>query len=118
MPRDGIPALDLPPLCTVAQVDSLAGVRRGKYLVSGDRVIGVVRNGQARAYPTIVLDWHEVVNDTLGGCPILARRRRTMAMKEYHADRDVVPSTRSSSPAGTRGSIGPRASTGSSITPT
>ncbi len=71
VPRDGIPVLDLPPLWTVAQVESLAGVRGAKYLVPGDRVIGVVRNGQARAYPTLILDWHEVVNDTLGGCPIL-----------------------------------------------
>lgn len=41
-----------------------------------DEVLGVVRDGRARAYPLRVLDWHEVVNDDLGGpllvtyCPV------------------------------------------------
>ena len=30
-------------------------------------VIGVHRGGRARAYPLRILDWHEVVNDRLGG---------------------------------------------------
>ena len=30
-------------------------------------VIGVARGGRARAYPLRILDWHEVVNDRLGG---------------------------------------------------
>jgi hypothetical protein len=33
-------------------------------------VVGVESAGEARAYPLAVLDWHEVVNDTLGG-PLL-----------------------------------------------
>jgi hypothetical protein len=33
-------------------------------------VIGVVVGEEARAYPIRVLNWHEVVNDTLGGLPI------------------------------------------------
>ncbi len=70
LPRDGMPVLDLPPLAGVAVVDSLAGEGRKKYLVPGDRVIGVTLGGQARAYPLIVLNWHEIVNDTLGGVPI------------------------------------------------
>lgn len=39
-------------------------------LADFDRVVGVVRDGVARAYPLRVLDWHEVVNDDLGG-PLL-----------------------------------------------
>jgi hypothetical protein len=35
-----------------------------------DTVIGVERDGEARAYPLRVLNWHEVVNDALGG-PLL-----------------------------------------------
>lgn len=35
-----------------------------------DRVIGVERDGRARAYPLKVLNYHEVVNDALGG-PLL-----------------------------------------------
>ena len=33
-------------------------------------IIGVNRGGRARAYPLRILDWHEVVNDRLGG-PLL-----------------------------------------------
>jgi len=35
-----------------------------------DRVIGVQRGGEARAYPLRVLNWHEVVNDSMAG-PLL-----------------------------------------------
>jgi hypothetical protein len=35
------------------------------------RVIGVSVNGAARAYPILILNCHEVVNDTLGGVPIV-----------------------------------------------
>ena len=60
-PRDGIPALDHPATRTVAQADW-----------SGDElVVGVVAGGEARAYPVAILGWHELVNDTLGGQPIL-----------------------------------------------
>jgi hypothetical protein len=60
-PRDGIPALDHPP--HVAASD-------GSW--SGDEmVIGVEWNGEARAYPIAVLEWHELVNDTVGGRAIL-----------------------------------------------
>ncbi len=39
-------------------------------LSSSSRVIGVARDGRARAYPLKVLDWHEVVNDRFDG-PLL-----------------------------------------------
>ncbi|MFB6118689.1 DUF3179 domain-containing protein [Halosegnis sp.] len=39
-------------------------------LVDTNDVIGLMRDGQPRAYPLRILDWHEVVNDTLGG-PLL-----------------------------------------------
>jgi hypothetical protein len=35
-----------------------------------DPVVGITRDGEARAYPLWVLNWHEVVNDDLGG-PLL-----------------------------------------------
>jgi len=69
-PRDGLPRLDFPALMDAAGVDSLNGAERGKYLVGGDRVIGLSVGGSARAYPLRVMDWHEVVNDTLGGLPL------------------------------------------------
>lgn len=45
-------------------------------LAGDDRVIGVERNGEARAYPLRVLNYHEIVNDTFDGptlvtfCPL------------------------------------------------
>ncbi len=69
MPKDGLSALDDPPLWTVAQADA-ARAGHGRFLVPGDRVIGVRLGGAARAYPVRVLVWHEVVNDTLGGVPV------------------------------------------------
>lgn len=56
-PRDGIPALSDPRM--VAAADA-------RYLSDDDRVLGVDLNGEARAYPIRILDWHEVVNDRIG----------------------------------------------------
>ena len=39
-------------------------------LPDGLNVIGVVINGKAKAYPTMILNQHQVVNDWLGGIPI------------------------------------------------
>jgi hypothetical protein len=72
LPRDGVPPLDFPDLISVDDIDEVKLPNaRGKYLVSRDRVVGVSVNGVARAYPVRILAWHEVVNDTLGGVPIL-----------------------------------------------
>ncbi len=67
MPRDGVPVLDEPPRIHAAQIDSLAHRGVAKYLVSNDLVLGVERGGHACCYPLLALQWHEVVNDTLGG---------------------------------------------------
>ena len=60
--RDGIPALESPASVSVAQVD---------FLDDDSRVLGVEINGEARAYPMIILWWHEIINDDLGGEPLL-----------------------------------------------
>lgn len=52
-----------------AMVDFNASVRK-RYVVSGDRVIGVILNGEARAYPLAVIEAHEIISDTLAGVPI------------------------------------------------
>ena len=36
----------------------------------GDRVLGIARHGVVRAYPVRILNWHEIVNDRLGGEPV------------------------------------------------
>jgi len=71
--RDGIPALTAPAVIPgdgVEQANHSGGHGSGKFLVGGDRVIGVVVNGESRAYPLRLLSWHEVANDTLGGVPL------------------------------------------------
>ncbi len=60
-PRDGIPALVDPEAVPVSESP----------WEDEDVMIGVVIDGMARAYPISVLDWHELVNDTLGNRPIL-----------------------------------------------
>lgn len=66
---DFFPPLDQPRLL---EPDEVAGFQlgRGKFLVPGDRVIGVVVDGQACAYPLRVMEWHETLDTELGGVPI------------------------------------------------
>lgn len=59
--RDGIPALTEPDVVSAEDAPWSDHVR----------VIGVEVNGEARAYPLAILNWHELVNDTVGGMPIL-----------------------------------------------
>jgi hypothetical protein len=56
-PRDGIPALSSPRMLSAAET---------KYLRPAERILGVAVNGESRAYPIRLLNWHEVVNDTVG----------------------------------------------------
>jgi hypothetical protein len=70
MPKDGLPSLDRPPRMPGRNVQALNERIRGKYLVPRDRVIGIRIQGEARAYPIRVLNWHEIVNDELAGMPI------------------------------------------------
>lgn len=62
-PRDSIPALINPAFMTADQADRL--------LSEHDRVLGVFLNGEARTYPVRILNWHELVNDQVGGRAIL-----------------------------------------------
>ncbi|HSG40523.1 MAG TPA: DUF3179 domain-containing protein [Thermoanaerobaculia bacterium] len=58
---DGIPALDHAPLVRA---------RMATYLTPDEPVFGVEINGDARAYPLRILDWHEMANDRVGGVPV------------------------------------------------
>ncbi len=60
-PRDGIPALSAPKFKPANEVG----------MGFEDRVVGVVVDGVARAYPRNVLVWHEVVNDRIGDLPFV-----------------------------------------------
>lgn len=56
-PRDGIPALTNPNFKTPDRID---------WLDNNDRILGVFRNGIAKAYPLKIMNWHEIVNDKIG----------------------------------------------------
>ena len=63
-PKDGIPAINKP------EIVDLADISADDTLRDDDRMIGVVVDGLARAYPIRVLMYHEAVNDTIGDTPI------------------------------------------------
>lgn len=69
-PRDFLAALDAPRNIRGTDMLEYNRSQRRKHVVTTDRVLGVVVNGEARAYPLAMLNAHEVVNDTLGGVPI------------------------------------------------
>ncbi|MEE9180085.1 MAG: DUF3179 domain-containing protein, partial [Vicinamibacteria bacterium] len=59
--KDGIPPLQEPGHLRASEA---------KYLKGSDRVFGVYVNGEARAYPHRIMDWHEMCNDVVGGVPV------------------------------------------------
>jgi hypothetical protein len=61
-PPDGIPPIDAPRFVGVTDADQWLDDRESVvYLRVGD---------EAHAYPSQVLIWHEIVNDTVGGVPV------------------------------------------------
>ena len=62
-PKDGIPSIDEPRFESIANAQA--------WLAPTSPVISLEVGGSARAYPMAILIWHEVVNDTLGGVPVV-----------------------------------------------
>jgi hypothetical protein len=58
---DGIPALDNASMIAAEQAD---------YLEPEEPVFGISINGDSRAYPLRILDWHEMANDVVGDVPV------------------------------------------------
>ena len=61
--RDGIPSIDDPKFITNSSDEF-------EDLSDDDLVIGMYFEGEARAYPHYILDWHELVNYKMGVTPI------------------------------------------------
>ena len=59
--KDGIPALNDPKHLSPAGAT---------YITDDELVFGVEINGDVRAYPLRMLDWHEMFNDVIGGVPV------------------------------------------------
>ncbi len=60
-PKDGIPAISKP---------SFMKGRDARHLRPSDRVVGFAAGDQSRAYPLTILNYHEIVNDTVADQPI------------------------------------------------
>lgn len=71
LPRDGLHALEAPAMLAAGEVPGVRLGPHGRLLVADDRVVGVELNGDARAYPLRLMVWHEAVNDTVGGVPVV-----------------------------------------------
>ncbi len=57
-PRDGIRSIDKPKFIAANKAD---------YLKPADRIMGITVDGESRAYPIRILNWHEIVNDSING---------------------------------------------------
>jgi hypothetical protein len=55
--KDGIPSLDAPTFKPIGETT---------YMFATDLIIGIKVGDQIKGYPHKVLDWHEVVNDSIG----------------------------------------------------
>lgn len=62
-PKDGIPAIDEPTFVSPTEAD--------RWLEDREPVIVVEHEREARAYPYQILIWHEIVNDEVGGLPLV-----------------------------------------------
>ncbi len=60
--KDGIPALLSPTFILAAGA---------WFLKEDDRVLGLNVDAEAKAYPVKILNWHEIVNDEIGGRPVV-----------------------------------------------
>ncbi|MEX2673760.1 MAG: DUF3179 domain-containing protein [Phycisphaeraceae bacterium] len=58
--KDAIPAITDPDVARVSEVD---------FLEPTDRMVAITIEGESRAYPIRLLNWHEAVNDQLGETP-------------------------------------------------
>lgn len=54
--KDGIPSIDDP---------EFIKARDAGFMKNEDRVLGITINGISRAYPIKILNWHEIVNDSI-----------------------------------------------------
>jgi hypothetical protein len=62
-PRDGIPSIDEPEFISIQKAQS--------WLKESEPVIILELNRTARAYPLQILMWHEIVNDSIDGEPVM-----------------------------------------------
>ena len=62
-PKDGIPSIDDPKYISLEEAD--------EWIADDELVLAIDYKGVKRVYPMQILVWHEIVNDTIAGDPIL-----------------------------------------------
>lgn len=62
-PKDGIPSIDNPRFVSVGEAD--------QWIEDFELVLAIIYKGVKRVYPLQIMVWHEIVNDTIAGDPIL-----------------------------------------------
>ncbi len=62
-PKDGIPSIDDPEFVSVEEAD--------EWIEDNELVITIIHKGMKRVYPLQIMVWHEIVNETIGGDPLL-----------------------------------------------
>lgn len=62
-PKDGIPSIDDPKFISIKEAD--------EFLKNEETGTGFCIDNDCRFYPYLILVWHEIVNDTVNGQPIL-----------------------------------------------
>jgi hypothetical protein len=62
--KDGIPAIDRPRFVAASKASRT-------FLKDEDRIIALAVNGKQKAYPIKILNWHEIVNDRIGGLNVV-----------------------------------------------
>lgn len=60
--KDGIPAILRPAFVSASEAT---------FLADEDRVLGIAQGQEAKTYPIKILNWHEIVNDMIGGQPVI-----------------------------------------------
>ncbi len=62
-PKDGIPSIDNPQFVSLAEAD--------QWIEDDELVLGIIYKGVKRVYPMQIMVFHEIVNDTIAGDPLL-----------------------------------------------
>ena len=62
-PKDGIPSIDNPRFVSLDEAD--------QWIEDNELVLGITYKGVERVYPLQIMVWHEIVNDTIAGDPLL-----------------------------------------------
>ena len=62
-PKDGIPSIDNPKFVPLDEAD--------QWIEDNELVLGITYKGVKRVYPLQIMVWHEIVNETIAGDPLL-----------------------------------------------